>query len=51
VSKKAKEKFYPCVYYPDSPCPVKEVYKLKPESLVLFCAYCPFRNKPRKKNS
>jgi len=34
---------YPCVFDLTKDCPVKKAYKLRPESLVLFCKECPIR--------
>jgi len=33
--------FYPCVFDNSLECPVRVVYKLRPESLVEFCKICP----------
>lgn len=38
--KETEEKEYPCVYYPNIVCPIRTLWKLKPESLQGFCVAC-----------
>jgi len=40
--------FYPCVFNLTNHCPIRDHYKLRPESLVLFCSTCPILHKNRK---
>lgn len=41
---------YFCVFDNKKKCPIKTEYKLKPESLSLFCKICPIRETPSKTN-
>lgn len=34
---------YDCAFNHDRVCPVRTMFKLKPESLVAFCKICPMR--------
>lgn len=35
-----EDKEYPCVFYPKITCPIRTMWKLKPESLQGFCVAC-----------
>jgi len=42
---------YPCVWNPKVVCPIRTIWKLKPESLVEWCKICdklPLHKKRRK---
>jgi len=43
MSQKKKEKEYPCIWNPKINCPIRKLYKLKPESLAIFCEMCPYQ--------
>lgn len=34
------QKTYYCVFYPKVECPIRTMWKLKPESLAPFCQAC-----------
>jgi len=39
---KEEKTVYPCIWYEDiAECPIRTMWKLKPESIVAFCAICP----------
>lgn len=39
------EKTYPCVFDPETACPVRKEFKLAPENLVKFCETCKVNQK------
>lgn len=45
--KDSDDRIYPCVYGLTDNCPVRKLYKLKPESLEKFCANCPILAKEK----
>jgi len=46
--KESLPSFYPCVFNLINHCPIRDHYKLRPESLVLFCSTCPLLYKSKK---
>jgi len=43
-----KPLFYPCIFNLTNHCPVRDHYKLRPESMALFCPTCPVMHKAKK---
>jgi len=40
TEEREEEKEYPCVFFPNIKCPIRTLWKLKPESLQGFCVAC-----------